>query len=220
MTEFVRARSDAHRAVRRQAILDAASELLADAHPTEITLGQLASRANMVKSNVQRYFESREAVLLELLLQQSQRCSAEIIRKLRRRIDPAASFEERARVVASVLAETAAKYPQMCQLLGAQSVILERTIAIHTAITHKTAVARTMSELAETVAVVLPELQPEEAARVTETTIMLIGTVWAVTHPPQAVAEAYRQNPELRLLPQGFVATLTWQTEMLLRGSR
>lgn len=174
----------------------------------------------MVKSNVQRYFESREAVLLELLLQQSEGCAAAIIARLRRRIDPAAPFEARARVVASVLAETAAMHPQMCQLLGAQSVILERTIAIHTAIAHKTAVAKTVAELAGAITAALPELKPEAVVRVTETVIMLIGTVWAVTHPPQAVAEAYRQNPELRLLPQGFVAALTGQTETLLRGSR
>jgi AcrR family transcriptional regulator len=67
MAVFQRARSEAQREARRQAILGAAAAMLAEMPVAEVTLNELSRRAGLAKSNVLRYFESREAVLLELL---------------------------------------------------------------------------------------------------------------------------------------------------------
>src|ERR1700727_3624850 len=64
---FQRARSEEQRAIRRQAILDAAAAMLEIMPVSEVTLTELSRRAGLAKSNVLRYFESREAILLELL---------------------------------------------------------------------------------------------------------------------------------------------------------
>src|SRR6266705_4770661 len=67
MVMFQRARSEEQREARRQAILGAAAAMLAEMPVAEVTLNELSRRAGLAKSNVLRYFESREAVLLELL---------------------------------------------------------------------------------------------------------------------------------------------------------
>src|SRR5580692_2966523 len=67
MTTFQRARSEEQREVRRRAILDAAAAMLVEMPVAEVTLNELSRRVGLAKSNVLRYFESREAVLLELL---------------------------------------------------------------------------------------------------------------------------------------------------------
>ena len=67
MTTFQRARSEEQREVRRRAILDAAAAMLAEMPVAQVTLNELSRRVGLAKSNVLRYFESREAVLLELL---------------------------------------------------------------------------------------------------------------------------------------------------------
>src|SRR5260221_7201250 len=67
MSTFQRARSEEQREVRRRAILDAAAAMLAEMPVAQVTLNELSRRAGLAKSNVLRYFESREAVLLELL---------------------------------------------------------------------------------------------------------------------------------------------------------
>ena len=64
---FQRARSEEQREARRQAILDAAAAMLTEMPVAQVTLNGLSRRAGLAKSNVLRYFESREAVLLELL---------------------------------------------------------------------------------------------------------------------------------------------------------
>ena len=63
---FSRARSEEQRAQRREDILAAAAVLLVDTRVAELSLNELARRVGLAKSNVLRYFESREAVLLEL----------------------------------------------------------------------------------------------------------------------------------------------------------
>ncbi|HEY4701584.1 MAG TPA: helix-turn-helix domain-containing protein, partial [Streptosporangiaceae bacterium] len=67
MTLFQRARSAEQREVRRRAILDTAAAMLAEMTVAEVTLNELSRRVGLAKSNVLRYFESREAVLLDLL---------------------------------------------------------------------------------------------------------------------------------------------------------
>ena len=67
MAVFQRARNQEQREARRQAILGAAAAMLAEMPVAEVTLNELSRRAGLAKSNVLRYFESREAVLLELL---------------------------------------------------------------------------------------------------------------------------------------------------------
>src|ERR1044072_10039307 len=66
-TTFQRARSDEQRALRSQAILDTAAAMLEEMPVAALSLNELSRRVGLAKSNVLRYFDSREAVLLELL---------------------------------------------------------------------------------------------------------------------------------------------------------
>ena len=64
---FQRARSEEQREARRQAILAAAAAMLTEMPVADVTLNELSRRSGLAKSNVLRYFESREEVFLELL---------------------------------------------------------------------------------------------------------------------------------------------------------
>src|ERR1700728_2067721 len=134
MVTFQRARSEEQREVRRRAILDAAAAMLAEMPVAEVTLNELSRRAGLAKSNVLRYFESREAVLLELLdaawrdwltkLDQDLAASGAL---------PAADapgaggpVADRADRVALVVAASLAARPMLCDLISAQAAVLER----------------------------------------------------------------------------------------------
>src|SRR6201996_4275641 len=64
---FQRARRPEQREVRRQAILDVAAAMLTQDPTAEISLREISRRVGLATSNVLRYFESREAIFLELL---------------------------------------------------------------------------------------------------------------------------------------------------------
>src|SRR5689334_25239296 len=65
---FQRARKPEEQRLRRDAILAAASELFDLEGPQGTGLNAIAARAGFTKSNVYRYFESREDVLMSLFL--------------------------------------------------------------------------------------------------------------------------------------------------------
>ena len=67
MSTFQRARNEEQRAARRETILLTASAMLEEMPLSELSLNELSRRVGLAKSNVLRYFDSREAVLLELL---------------------------------------------------------------------------------------------------------------------------------------------------------
>ena len=54
-------------AARRLAIMNVAREMLAEKTVGDISLRELSDRVGLAKSNVLRYFDSREAIFLEVL---------------------------------------------------------------------------------------------------------------------------------------------------------
>src|SRR5271167_4754163 len=118
---FQRARSEEQRETRRRAILGAAAAMLAEMPVAEVTLNELSRRAGLAKSNVLRYFESREAVLLELLDSAWQDWLAGLDKDLAVAVDAAASLRERTDQMAAATAASLAARPMLCDLISAQA---------------------------------------------------------------------------------------------------
>src|SRR5256885_10512925 len=87
---FRRSRSDEQLEIRRQAILLVAAGMVAEMPVAELSLNELSRRVGLAKSNVLRYFESREAVLLELLDNAWRDWLARLTEALPPRVDPTA----------------------------------------------------------------------------------------------------------------------------------
>ncbi len=65
---YLRARNPEQKEERRQHLLDVARALIdAESDLKLLSLNEIARSAKMAKANIYRYFESREALLLELL---------------------------------------------------------------------------------------------------------------------------------------------------------
>ena len=112
MTVFQRARSEEQREARRQAILGTAAAMLAEMPVADVTLNELSRRACLAKSNVLRYFESREAVLLELLDSAWQGWLVQLDRELADAVDPAAPVTVRSGQLAAAIAASLAGRPR------------------------------------------------------------------------------------------------------------
>ncbi len=70
---WIRARQPQQKEERRQSILEAASGLLLQWPVDEISLGQISKVCGFAKSNIYRYFESKEEVFLSLYLLDTER---------------------------------------------------------------------------------------------------------------------------------------------------
>jgi len=215
---FQRARSEEQREARRQAILGAAAAMLAEMPVAEVTLNELSRRAGLAKSNVLRYFESREAVLLELLDSAWQDWLAQLDAELAGAVvagDPVAS---RADQLAAAVAASLAARPMLCDLISAQAAVLERNVSPQVAAQYKRASIAGISALGALLLRSVPELGEPDAFRLAGAAVMTTAAVWPHTRPSAAMLAAYAADPALAAMRLDFTATLREVLEVLTAG--
>ena len=215
---FQRARSEEQRQARRQAILGAAAAMLAEMPVAEVTLNELSRRAGLAKSNVLRYFESREAVLLELLDSAWQDWLAQLDAELAGAVvagDPVAS---RADQLAAAVAASHAARPMLCDLISAQAAVLERNVSPQVAAQYKRASIAGISALGALLLRSVPELGEPDAFRLAGAAVMTTAAVWPHTQPSAAMLAAYAADPALAAMRLDFTATLREVLEVLIAG--
>jgi AcrR family transcriptional regulator len=215
---FQRARSEEQREARRQAILGAAAAMLAEMPVAEVTLNELSRRAGLAKSNVLRYFESREAVLLELLDSAWQDWLAQLDAELAEAVvagDPVAS---RADQLAAAVAASLAARPMLCDLISAQAAVLERNVSPQVAAQYKRASIAGISALGALLLRSVPELGEPDAFRLAGAAVMTTAAVWPHTQPSAAMLAAYAADPALAAMRLDFTATLREVLEVLTAG--
>ena len=155
---FQRARNEEQREIRRQAILDTAAAMLDEMPVAELSLNELSRRVGLAKSNVLRYFESREAVLLELLDDFLGSWLAEVTDELAAGIEAQASPEVRAGQLADILSQSLASRVVLCDLFGAQGGVLEHNVSVDVVKRHKRSSLTKLAAMAELVRRQVPEL--------------------------------------------------------------
>jgi AcrR family transcriptional regulator len=217
-TPFQRARSEEQREARRQAILDATAEMLTQMPVAEVTLNELSRRAGLAKSNVLRYFESREAVLLELLDAAWQDWIAELAGELTGTVDPGAAVTVRGDQVAAVIAASLVTKPVLCDLISAQAAVLERNISPAVAVQFKRATIMSLAVLARLILRSLPELGEHGAGRLAGAVMVVTAGLWPNTQPSPAMLAAYEADPALAALRLDFAATLREALELFVSG--
>ncbi|RRS01303.1 TetR family transcriptional regulator [Glycomyces terrestris] len=218
MTTFQRARSEEQREARRAAILETAAEMLETMPVAALTLNELARRVGLAKSNVLRYFESREAVLLELLDRAEGRWLAALPPRLDAAIPPDASAADRGDRLAAALAESLAGERVLCDLLSAQAAVLERNISTEVALDYKRAAARHRATLTGLLRRHLPELG-ESAGSLCRHIILVTGAVATHADPAPSVLAAYEADPAVGAMRIDFTDFLTTTIATLTAGT-
>ena len=218
MAVFQRARSEAQREARRRAILGTAAAMLAEMPVAEVTLNELSRRAGLAKSNVLRYFESREAVLLELLDTAWQDWLAGLDRDLAGSVDPAAAVTGRCGQLAATVAASLAGRPMLCDLVSAHAAVLERNVSPQLAAQYKRASMAGIDALGALMLRCVPELGRLDAVKLAGATVMTTGALWPHTQPSAAMLAAYQADPELAAMRLDFTATLREVLEVMSAG--
>ncbi|WP_285637009.1 TetR/AcrR family transcriptional regulator [Lentzea sp. NBRC 102530] len=212
---FQRARTDEQRGERRRQILATAAAMLTEVPVADLTLTALSRRVCLAKANVLRYFESREAVLLDLLEAEV----AEWITELESaEVGGDGSARERGDRLAALLASSLVRRPVLCDLISAQSTVLERNISAETALRHKRAVHGYLQGLVRLTARHLPELGDEDAAALMQTVMLIAVAAWPGSRPPQAVLDAYAADPALAVMCVDFADVVRRTTEVTVSG--
>jgi len=183
VSTFQRARSAEQRAQRSQAILDTAREMLAEMPVAEVTLNELSRRVGLAKSNVLHYFESREAVLLELVHAETKAWLDDLTSELGNSVNAGGDVTARTEQVARALAASLDRHPLFCELISAQAAVLERNISTATAITFKRTLNADLARLANLVTTAISELDTREASVFATAAVIMAGALWLHMRP-------------------------------------
>lgn len=192
---FVRARRPEHKQQRREAILAAARQLAIEVGVRNVSLGGVATAVGLAKSNVVRYFGTREEIYLELAVEEWLAWSDEVVARLA----TAASPDD----VIAALVDTLTERTLFCDLLGHVSITLEHNISVSAARAFKRAMIGTVDDLGARVALAYPGLTTGEGIELTGAAAALAGVLYPMANPPPALRELYAQDPDIaaRCLP-------------------
>jgi AcrR family transcriptional regulator len=208
-TAFQRARSDEQRQVRREAILGTAAAMVAEMPVADLSLNELSRRVGLAKSNVLRYFESREAILLELL--------DAAWKQWLDRLDQALPYTDDPERVAAIITETVAGDHLFGALISVSSAVLERNVSTEVARRYKLSAIGNTNTFADLLHDRLPQLSIEAATYFAAGVLVSITALYPMTQPSEAMLCVY-EDPEMAVLRLDLATALREMLATLLAG--
>jgi AcrR family transcriptional regulator len=204
---FRRARRPEQVAARRAAILEAAVAMLRERPVAEISLRELSDQVGLAKSNVLRYFDSREAIFLEVLDRAWEAWLDGLAVSFGTPSKDGSGYRREVEV-ASAVAQALLADPLLCELISAMAGVLERNISVDFARTFKRRAAEHSGRLAALVRAQLPHLDQAAALHFAGAAIVIVAGMWPYSRPTEAVAVVMGElgMPSAR---QMFTAALT-----------
>jgi AcrR family transcriptional regulator len=174
--DFLRARQPEQKEQRRAAILDAAERLLAEHPVDEITLTAIADRVGLAKSNVYRYFESREQIFLTIFLAHLVAWVDDVGRGL----EPFAGHGG-ASTVAEVITAAFVSRPMLCELSSVRERVLELNVSEATVLAVRTASDRALLEVASWLYRTVPSVPRDRCEWAIRTVFAVVAGLWPLT---------------------------------------
>ncbi|MGO9079104.1 MAG: TetR/AcrR family transcriptional regulator [Streptosporangiaceae bacterium] len=216
---FQRARTAPQRAQRRRDILAAAAVMLDEAPLPEISLRELARRVGLAKSNVVRYFPTREAVFLALLADDWQAWLDDLADQIcaQAQDPPRAAGPAAHAAVAGAIAGTLSARRRLCGLIATAQTILERNIPVETAREFKAAALARTTRLAAITRAAVPVLTGEQAFEFAGAAWALTAGAWPMANPSPVVARVLAE-PGFAGLCVDFQPALTRVLAAILDG--
>jgi AcrR family transcriptional regulator len=206
---FLRARRPEHKQQRREAILDAARELAAHSGVRNVSLGAVAEAVGLAKSNIMRYFGTKEEIYLQLAVEEGRRWAEAVAERLREATGTADAV--------TALAETLAARPLFCDLVSHAATTLEHNVSVPAARAYKRAVHGHLADLGGRVAQATGLTEGEGVELVTAA-LALGGMLYPVANPPATIVQLYAEDPDLAAACPSFVPTLVRTLSALAAG--
>jgi AcrR family transcriptional regulator len=183
--EFKRARKPEHVAQRRRTILETACAMLRERSVADISLRELSDRVGLAKSNVLRYFDSREAIFLEVLDEEWGAWLDEVEGALASASDPVE--------VATTIATSLHRRRLMCELISGMAGVLERNISVEFARVFKRRATSHTDRLADLVRARVPVLDEPAARHFARVVLVMTAGLWPHANPADAMAQVMRE---------------------------
>jgi AcrR family transcriptional regulator len=215
---FQRARTEDQREIRRKEILDTVATMIGEMPVASISLNDLSRRVGLAKSNVLRYFESREAILLELLVRGWSEWLSALPPLLAKSVVKHGSVRERGDQIAHVIARSLRERQGFCDLFSSHASVLEHNVSGQVAASFKHAALANVTTLAQQVRAYLPELG-DQAWQVCAQLGFAMSAIWVHSRPSEGVLAAAKVDPSLVEFRIDFEQALETMVATLISGT-
>jgi len=213
MASWERARGEEQKRERREAILDAARRLLDDVGLDGVGLNAIGRKVGLSKSNLYRYFEGREDILLHLFADEHERWAAAVEKGLA----PLAGTADIHAIAQTIVRETMA-LPRLGLLGSVLSSVLERNVSETVVVWFKSTLSGAGLRVCNALIVAAPRFTAERAHRLLDAFYALVAGLWPMCNPSDAVRAALRR-PELAHMTHDFETDCTEAFALLLKGA-
>jgi AcrR family transcriptional regulator len=205
---FQRARQPKQIEQRQEAILEAALVLFQKKGLENVTLADIAAKVGTVKSNIYRYFDSREHIYLRVLQRQAAEWEKKVLPALEtlKRKGTAAKVAER-------LTRSFIQSVEYSTLITVINTVLEKSLSPELVIDFRAAFFERRKRLAQALAAALPGADAEEIFPLTLHIFTHVAGLWPLCHP-SSKSEKLLRDPENAHLNLNFE---TEMTQFLLR---
>jgi AcrR family transcriptional regulator len=211
---YLRARSPEQKEERRRLLLETARSMLLEIpNLRDLGINELARQAQMTKSNVYRYFESSEAVLLDVLVEEFALWRGE----LREALTRAGRRRGTAEHIARAFSATLAARPLLCRLVSIFPSILEHNVSTQRMVQFKHGLLAVREDTALDFNRCMPSISASRFERFIHLSLPLVIGLWPLSHPAQAAAEVVARE-DLAQLRYELQRDLEAGLLMLLQG--
>ena len=192
--------------------MEAASALFQEHEYDDVSLSAIARRSGMAKSNLYRYFETKEEIFLHLFesdLKEWVVALCAVLDEMDGCGDPA--------VVSAAVVQSARDRPRLGVLATLLAGVLEKRISVELAVRFKSSATVLMARLERSLSRALPSLGPGPCAFFLRCHHALWAGLWPMAHPSESLAEALKR-PELSHMRVDFYPEFEAALTALLRG--
>jgi AcrR family transcriptional regulator len=200
---FQRARQPKQIEQRQEAILEAALVLFQKKGLENVTLADIADKVGTVKSNIYRYFDSREHIYLRVL----QRQASEWEKKVMPALD-ALKRKGTALKVAEVLTRSFIQSVELSTLITVINPVMEEALSPELVLDFRSAFYERRKRLAQALAAALPGTLAEELFPLTLYIFTQVAGLWPLCHP-SSESEELLKDPEHAHLNLNFEIEMT-----------
>jgi AcrR family transcriptional regulator len=200
---FQRARQPKQIEQRREAILEAALVLFQKKGLENVTFADIAEKVGTVKSNIYRYFDSREHIYLRVLQRQAS--------EWEKRVMPALEALKRkgtAPKVAEVLTRSFIQSVGYSTLITVINPVLEKALSPELVMDFRSAFFERRKRLAQALAAALPDTHAEKIFPLTLHIFTHVAGLWPLCHP-SSESEKLLKDPEHGHLNLDFEIEMT-----------
>lgn len=210
--DWQRATTDEQIESRKNDIFKAALSLFKERGYENVSFNGIAKEANFTKSNMYRYFKSKEDIFLSIFGEMFNTWQTDYIGELKR-----LNANESYVVFAQTWVDSYLKYPNFLDLIPLLFTSLEKNSSYNQLIKFKRMSKELLYHVALEVGRIYPSLNPDRAFKLINSSFATTSSFWASNFQNETLKEIYEQD-EFKFLKPNFKEDLTSSIEIFLRG--